>query len=200
MLSVSDLVRLSTFPDGPSRAVDLLREHGILLCIEPHLPGTALDGAALLLDDGIPVIGLTLRHDRIDNFWFTLLHELGHIYLHFNRGLDAGFVDDDLQDAHVSDLEHEADDFARNQLIPDDIPTNLISIADGQIVLSSKLFYEGQKPAVDIGLSVSRVGGKTQAPVLKALAETLRLEYAQFLELELFTRFSTTLDRKIRRE
>ncbi len=74
------------------------------------------------------------------------------------------------------------------------IPTNLISIADGQIVLSSKLFYEGQKPAVDIGLSVSRVGGKTQAPVLRALAESLRLDYAQFLELEMFTRFSTTLD------
>ena len=51
------------------------------------------------------------------------------------------------------------------------IPTNLISITDGQIVLSSKLFYEGQKPAVDIGLSVSRVGGKTQAPVLREVAE-----------------------------
>ena len=74
------------------------------------------------------------------------------------------------------------------------IPTNLISITDGQIVLSSKLFYEGQKPAVDIGLSVSRVGGKTQAPVLKDLGESLKLDYAQFLELELFTRFSTTLD------
>ncbi|WP_293451595.1 F0F1 ATP synthase subunit alpha [Phenylobacterium sp.] len=74
------------------------------------------------------------------------------------------------------------------------IPTNLISITDGQIVLSSKLFDEGQKPAVDIGLSVSRVGGKTQAPVLKDLAGGLRLDYAQFLELELFTRFSTTLD------
>ncbi|HWA63219.1 MAG TPA: F0F1 ATP synthase subunit alpha [Caulobacteraceae bacterium] len=74
------------------------------------------------------------------------------------------------------------------------IPTNLISITDGQIVLSPKLFYEGQKPAVDIGLSVSRVGGKTQAPVLKSLTESLRLDYAQFLELELFTRFSTTLD------
>ncbi|QUD89540.1 F0F1 ATP synthase subunit alpha [Phenylobacterium montanum] len=74
------------------------------------------------------------------------------------------------------------------------IPTNLISITDGQIVLSAKLFGEGQKPAVDIGLSVSRVGGKTQAPVLRELAETLRLDYAQFLELELFTRFSTTLD------
>jgi F-type H+-transporting ATPase subunit alpha len=76
------------------------------------------------------------------------------------------------------------------------IPTNLISITDGQIVVSSKLFYEGQKPAVDIGLSVSRVGGKTQAPALKEVAESLRLDYAQFLELELFTRFSTTLDKR----
>ena len=74
------------------------------------------------------------------------------------------------------------------------IPTNLISITDGQIVLDAKLFDEGQKPAVDVGLSVSRVGGKTQAPVLRELAETLKLDYAQFLEVELFTRFSTTLD------
>jgi F-type H+-transporting ATPase subunit alpha len=74
------------------------------------------------------------------------------------------------------------------------IPTNLISITDGQIVLSSKLFDEGQKPAVDIGLSVSRVGGKAQAPILRELAESLRLDYSQFLEIELFTRFSTTVD------
>jgi F-type H+-transporting ATPase subunit alpha len=65
------------------------------------------------------------------------------------------------------------------------IPTNLISITDGQIVLDAALFHQGQKPAVDVGLSVSRVGGKTQAPMLR----TLRLDYAQFLELEIFTRF-----------
>ena len=69
------------------------------------------------------------------------------------------------------------------------IPTNLISITDGQIYLDPRLFYEDQKPAVDVGKSVSRVGGKTQAPVLRALSESLRLEYAQFLELEVFTRF-----------
>jgi F-type H+-transporting ATPase subunit alpha len=74
------------------------------------------------------------------------------------------------------------------------IPTNLISITDGQIVTDGKLFHEGQKPAVDIGKSVSRVGGKAQAPALRELAESLRLDYAQFLELELFTRFSATLD------
>jgi F-type H+/Na+-transporting ATPase subunit alpha len=79
------------------------------------------------------------------------------------------------------------------------IPTNLISITDGQIYLDPRLFYEDQKPAVDIGKSVSRVGGKTQAPVLKSLSESLRLEYAQFLELEVFTRFGTMVDERTRK-
>jgi F-type H+/Na+-transporting ATPase subunit alpha len=76
------------------------------------------------------------------------------------------------------------------------IPTNLISITDGQIYLDPLLFYEDQKPAVDVGKSVSRVGGKTQAPALKALSESLRLDYAQFLELEVFTRFGTMVDER----
>jgi F-type H+/Na+-transporting ATPase subunit alpha len=79
------------------------------------------------------------------------------------------------------------------------IPTNLISITDGQIYLDPRLFYEDQKPAVDVGKSVSRVGGKTQAPALKSLSESLRLEYAQFLELEVFTRFGTTVDERTRK-
>ena len=79
------------------------------------------------------------------------------------------------------------------------IPTNLISITDGQIYLNPRLFYEDQKPAVDVGKSVSRVGGKTQAPVLKKLSESLRLEYAQFLELEVFTRFGTMVDERTRK-
>ena len=79
------------------------------------------------------------------------------------------------------------------------IPTNLISITDGQIYLDPRLFYEDQKPAVDVGKSVSRVGGKTQAPVLKAVSESLRLEYAQFLELEVFTRFGTMVDERTRK-
>jgi F-type H+-transporting ATPase subunit alpha len=79
------------------------------------------------------------------------------------------------------------------------IPTNLISITDGQIYLDPRLFYEDQKPAIDIGKSVSRVGGKTQAPVLKAISESLRLDYAQFLELEVFTRFGTMVDERTRK-
>jgi F-type H+-transporting ATPase subunit alpha len=76
------------------------------------------------------------------------------------------------------------------------IPTNLVSITDGQIYLEPKLFYEGQKPAVNVGLSVSRVGGKTQAPVMKQLARTIRLDYAQFLELEVFARFGAMVDER----
>ncbi len=79
------------------------------------------------------------------------------------------------------------------------IPTNLISITDGQIYLDPRLFYDDQKPAIDVGKSVSRVGGHAQAPVLKALSESLRLEYAQFLELEVFTRFGTMVDERTRK-
>jgi F-type H+-transporting ATPase subunit alpha len=77
------------------------------------------------------------------------------------------------------------------------IPTNLISITDGQIVLDTQLFHAGHMPAVDTGLSVSRVGGKTQAKPLRKVVETLRLDYAQFLELEMFTRFGATLEPRV---
>jgi len=78
------------------------------------------------------------------------------------------------------------------------IPTNLISITDGQIVLDARLFHEGQKPAVDVRTSVSRVGGKTQAHALREAATTVRLDYAQFLELETFTRFGGMPDTRVR--
>ena len=78
------------------------------------------------------------------------------------------------------------------------IPTNLISITDGQIVLDARLFHEGHKPAVDVGTSVSRVGGKTQAPALREAAHALRLDYAQFLELEMFTRFGGVTDSQVK--
>jgi HTH-type transcriptional regulator/antitoxin HigA len=114
------LVSLSVYPDGPNRATELLKDKGIILVVEPHLPHTFLDGAALLLLRSIPVIGLTLRHDRLDNFWFTLLHECGHIFLHFNNGLDAGFLDD-LDDRSDNEIEKEADNFAESYLLPDQV-------------------------------------------------------------------------------
>ena len=79
------------------------------------------------------------------------------------------------------------------------IPTNLISITDGQIYLSPDLFQKGVLPAVHVGLSVSRVGGKTQVPAYRAVAGELRLSYSQFEELEAFARFGTRLDEDTRR-
>jgi F-type H+-transporting ATPase subunit alpha len=76
------------------------------------------------------------------------------------------------------------------------IPTNLISITDGQIYLSPKLFEQGILPAIDIGKSVSRVGGKAQSPIYRSVTGSLKLSYAQFEELETFARFGTHLDKK----
>jgi F-type H+-transporting ATPase subunit alpha len=78
------------------------------------------------------------------------------------------------------------------------IPTNLISITDGQLVLNSGLFAANQRPAVDAGLSVSRVGGQAQAPALRKVSGRLRLEYSQFLELEMFTRFGGLSDARVK--
>ena len=80
------------------------------------------------------------------------------------------------------------------------IPTNIISITDGQIFLESSLFFAGQRPAVNVGLSVSRVGGDAQTQAMKRSAGTLRLDLAQYREIEVFTQFSSDLDEATRRQ
>jgi len=75
------------------------------------------------------------------------------------------------------------------------IPTNVISITDGQIFLETDLFHSGVRPAINAGLSVSRVGGSAQVPAMKKVAGTLRLELAQFRELAAFAQFGSDLDK-----
>lgn len=117
---VGKLVELSTRPNGPVDAIGLLKDHGVILIIERHLPSTHLDGAAMLLNEEIPVIGLTLRHDRLDNFWFTLFHELGHIFRHRDQGLREGFFDEEGAPS-LDDLESEADEFAESAFISNEV-------------------------------------------------------------------------------
>ena len=74
------------------------------------------------------------------------------------------------------------------------IPTNVISITDGQIFLESNLFFSGQRPAINVGLSVSRVGGSAQTKAMKQVAGTMKLELAQYRELEAFSKFGSDLD------
>lgn len=116
---------LSWSQDGPRLAQEFLANHGIhLVCLE-HLPRTHLDGAALQLADSTPVIGLTLRYDRLDNFWFCLLHELAHIGRHMSATSNEAFVDDlslrAVQGARRVPRETEADEWAEHGLIPEDI-------------------------------------------------------------------------------
>jgi len=80
------------------------------------------------------------------------------------------------------------------------IPTNIISITDGQIFLESDLFFSGQRPAVNVGLSVSRVGGDAQTKAMKKAAGAIRLELAQYREMEVFTQFSSDLDDATKRQ
>lgn len=116
---LSELVRLSARPNSPVLAKEYLRNSGITLVVEPHLPQTYLDGAALRLSNEKPVIGMTLRYDRLDNFWFVLLHELAHLRLHFRKAEFREFFDD--LDAGPDEVEAEADAFARDALLPNPI-------------------------------------------------------------------------------
>lgn len=117
------VARLSVESDGPARARDTLARAGIhLICLQ-HLPKTHLDGAAVLSADGTPVIGMTLRFDRIDNFWFCLSHELAHVALHLEKGSADGFFDDLTLNARpgatADERELEADAWAEDVLIPE---------------------------------------------------------------------------------
>ena len=116
------VARLSGFEDGPRLAKELLSKHGIALAIAPYLPRTYLDGAALRLGDGRPVIGLTLRYDRIDNFWFCLLHELAHVGRHLDTNEGDAFIDDQtlrgIEGRREDPKETQADEWAQEALVP----------------------------------------------------------------------------------
>lgn len=116
------VAQLSNSERGPRLARDCLHDLGIVLEVVPHLPRTYLDGAALRSGDGRPVIGLTLRYDRIDSFWFGLLHELAHVGLHLDQGGGGFFADDfTLRESgrgKVETYEVEADTWAEEALIP----------------------------------------------------------------------------------
>ncbi|MBP7663759.1 ImmA/IrrE family metallo-endopeptidase [Shewanella oncorhynchi] len=114
---LKDLAHLSWSEYGPLLAVEFLEKHGICVVIEPALKGTSVDGAALKDADGRPIVALSLRQDRLDNFWFTLLHEVVHIWKHVD--LDKTFVDDLENHTESKDkLEAEANRYARDTFIP----------------------------------------------------------------------------------
>jgi len=117
---MSEVAKLSYFDNGPLLAKEFLNKNGIHLIIERHLPKTFLDGAAVRLPDDSRMVALTLRHDRLDSFWFTLLHELAHLSLHLDEQ-DVEMIFDDLDKESSEAWELEADEAAREALIPENL-------------------------------------------------------------------------------
>ena len=113
-----DVAKLSSFDRGPRLAQEFLSKHGICLVLKRHFKKTYLDGAAML-QGSMPIVALTLRYDRPDNFWFALLHELAHVQLHLRP--TCLFIADNLDDKARSThrVEEEADAGAQEALIPE---------------------------------------------------------------------------------
>lgn len=119
---LNKLVRASYHAEGPRLVPDLLARRGIHFVLLGHLEQTYLDGACFMTEAGRPVVGLTLRFDRLDNFWFTLFHELAHVKRHLHKGGPA-FFDDIEQGVCPEDApdEQEADALTRSTLIPEQV-------------------------------------------------------------------------------
>jgi HTH-type transcriptional regulator/antitoxin HigA len=119
--AISHIVKLSTRSTGPSEAIDFLMNVGITVVIENALPGMRTDGVSFVAEGVGPVIGLTLRYDRLDSFWFTLLHEVGHIVLHLSDKPGDVFIDSlDDEESDEMEVEAEANAFAKDSFIPRD--------------------------------------------------------------------------------
>jgi len=115
---MQEFVKLSSQENGVILAQKHLKDIGIILVIEPHFSKTYLDGAAILVNKENPVIGLTLRHDRLDNFWFTLMHELAHISLHYNQDISLFYDELETASSGLDEKEQEADELAEESLLP----------------------------------------------------------------------------------
>jgi len=117
---MQELVKLSVKEKSPILAREYLKKYGIVLIIEPHFSKTYLDGATILFDKKNPVIGLTLRYDRLDNFWFTLMHELAHIALHYSQEFSLYYDEiEGVKGVEINDKEREADKLAEEALLPE---------------------------------------------------------------------------------
>lgn len=158
---MQSVVKLSTDEKGPLLARDFLLKNGIILVIEKHLSKTHLDGAAILINKDNPVIGLTLRFDRLDNFWFTLMHELAHIALHYdNPEINLFFDEIEGVKVDLDKRESEADALAGEALVPESkwevspakrIPSVMAAkslareLGIHPAIVAGKMRYEGDK-------------------------------------------------------
>ena len=148
---MTKIAQISRDDDGVTKVIQHLKNIGITVVVEPHFPRTYLDGCAILTNPNAPVIALTIRHDRLNNFWFTLMHELAHISLHLKSSTKEFFDDLDIPYCE-SQAEQEADSLAGEALIPVSewaiSPARHLNSADAAHHLANKL---GIHPAIVAG-------------------------------------------------
>lgn len=151
---MQELVKLSTKQNSPILAQEYLKNFGIILVVEPHFSKTYLDGATILLDKNNPVIGLTLRYDRLDNFWFTLLHELAHISKHYNSGITLFYDEiEGVKAVDIDDREKEADTLAEESILP----SAKWEISPARLIPS---FMAANSLAEELGVNVALIAGQ----------------------------------------
>lgn len=152
-LSKSDIVDIASGNPDPyyiKKLEKILLERGIIFVVEPNISGIKLDGAVFRLDSGHPVVAMSLRYKRLDNFWFTLMHELSHIVLHYDQ-LDS-YIIDDLDYISEDLIELEADKLATNSLIPRNIWRTCLARRDlSEQSVRSFAIENGVHPAIVAG-------------------------------------------------
>jgi HTH-type transcriptional regulator / antitoxin HigA len=149
-----EVAKLSVRDNGPLLAQEFLKKHGIILVIERHFSKTYLDGATILIDRDNPVIGLTLRYDRLDNFWFTLMHELAHIALHYDRDVNLFYDEiEDVKGIALNENEREADRMAEEVLLPQ----GKWEVSPARLVPS---FMAAKSLASEVGVHIAVIAGQ----------------------------------------
>jgi HTH-type transcriptional regulator/antitoxin HigA len=149
-----EIAKLSTDKNGPTLAQEFLKRHGIILVIEKHFPKTYLDGATILINRDNPVIGLTLRYDRLDNFWFTLMHELAHISLHFDQDINLFYDEiEGVTGVVLTEKEQAADRMAEEALLPE----SKWEVSPARLIPS---FMAAKSLAEEVGVHIAIIAGQ----------------------------------------
>jgi len=152
------LASLSILDEGPTLVRELLAKKGVRFVYAPHLKRTYLDGAAMLMPDGTPVVALTLRYDRIDNFWHSLLHELAHVRYDLNE--PGEIISDDLSIPSAnSEIEKRADVVAAEALVPAEF---LPSVEEMNRMSTESLAVIAEKANVHPAIVAGRIRHATQ--------------------------------------
>lgn len=151
---MQEFAKLSVKEKSPILAQDYLKKLGIILVIEPHFSKTYLDGATILFDKKNPVIGLTVRYDRLDNFWFTLMHELAHVSLHYNQNIGLFYDEiEGVSGATITESEMQADKLAQDALLPE----GKWEVSPARLIPSS---MAAQSLANELGVHVAIIAGQ----------------------------------------